>query len=109
MRLYTDRFGMIKLPVPPREEQTRIVLGIARNIQEIERSEERIKRQIGVLVEFRSRLIVDVVTGQLDVRKAAAKLPEEPRGEDIEPVEDSADDEAEESEFEEVAGSGTIG
>jgi type I restriction enzyme S subunit len=88
MRLYTDRFGMIKLPVPPRGEQTRIVLGIARNIQEIEHSEERINREIAVLLEFRSRLIADVVTGHLDVREAATKLPPEP--EELEPIDDAA-------------------
>jgi type I restriction enzyme S subunit len=88
MRLYADRFGMIKLPVPPREEQTRIVLGIARNIQEIECSEERINREISLLLEFRSRLIADVVTGQLDVREAAAKLP--PEREELEPIDDAA-------------------
>jgi type I restriction enzyme S subunit len=109
MRLYTDRFGMIKLPVPPREEQTRIVLGIARNIQEIERSEERINREIAVLLEFRSRLIADVVTGQLDVREAAAKLPEKPEEEEIESVEELIKDGDESGEFQEIASSDTIG
>jgi type I restriction enzyme S subunit len=109
MRLYTDRFGMIKLPVPPREEQTRIVMGIARNIQEIECSEERINREISLLLEFRSRLIADVVTGQLDVRESGAKLPEGPREEDVELIEGASGEEGERSEFEEMADSGTIG
>ena len=34
--------------------------------------------------EYRTRLIADVVTGKLDVREAAAQLPDEP--DDEEPV-----------------------
>jgi type I restriction enzyme, S subunit len=34
-------------------------------------------REIGLLREYRTRLITDVVTGKLDVRGAAAKLPDE--------------------------------
>ncbi|MBA4157763.1 MAG: restriction endonuclease subunit S [Gemmatimonadetes bacterium] len=77
MRLYTDRFGMIKLPVPPQEEQRRIVQGIAESTQAIERTEERVNREIALLREYRTRLIADVVTGKLDVREAAARLPDE--------------------------------
>ena len=35
------------------------------------------RRQIELLQEYRSRLIADVVTGKLDVRDAAAQLPDE--------------------------------
>jgi type I restriction enzyme S subunit len=34
-------------------------------------------RHIALLREYRTRLIADVVTGKLDVREAAARLPEE--------------------------------
>lgn len=37
---------------------------------------ERTEREIGLLREYRTRLIADVVTGKLDVREAAARLPE---------------------------------
>ena len=37
----------------------------------------RAKRQIELVEEYRTRLIADVVTGKLDVRAAAAELPEE--------------------------------
>ena len=53
------------------------------------------EREISLLREYRTRLIADVVTGKLDVRKAAARLPEiedtQPCGEDetwSEPVDD---------------------
>ena len=84
MRLYTERFGIIKLPVPPQDEQRRIVRDIAATTQEIERTEERVNREVALLREYRTRLIADVVTGKLDVRQAAAKLPDEP--EELEPL-----------------------
>jgi type I restriction enzyme, S subunit len=37
---------------------------------------DQVGREIAVLQEFRTRLTADVVTGQLDVREAAAGLPE---------------------------------
>ena len=38
----------------------------------------RSRRQIDLLNEYRTRLIADVVTGQLDVRETAAQLQEAP-------------------------------
>lgn len=35
------------------------------------------EREISLLREYRTRLVSDVVTGKLDVREAAAKLPDE--------------------------------
>ena len=35
------------------------------------------RREIDLLREYRTRLIADVVTGKLDVREAAAHLPDE--------------------------------
>ncbi|MBK8118224.1 MAG: hypothetical protein IPK39_02535 [Sulfuritalea sp.] len=36
----------------------------------------RLEREIKFLREYRTRLVADVVTGKLDVREAAARLPE---------------------------------
>ena len=36
----------------------------------------RTEREIALMQEYRTRLTADVVTGKLDVREAAAKLPE---------------------------------
>ena len=77
MRLYTDRFGTIKLPLPPVEEQKCIIEKIASATQEIERAEYRVRCEIEFLREYQTRLIADVVTGKLDVREAAANLPDE--------------------------------
>ena len=56
----------------------------------------RTRRQIELVQEYRSRQIADVVTGKLDVREAAAQLPDEP--DDEEPV--GEDDPAEEGDGE---------
>jgi type I restriction enzyme S subunit len=96
MRLYTDRFGTIKMPVPPAREQQQIVEGIVERTLEIERTTERVNREMRLLREFRTRLIADVVTGKLDVREAAARLPQE--AEDVEPLDEAeAEGDAEQS------------
>jgi type I restriction enzyme, S subunit len=38
----------------------------------------RLRNEIELLDEYRTRLIADVVTGKLDVRDAASSLPKEP-------------------------------
>lgn len=66
-----------KVPLPPLAEQNHI-LDLVR--QEKEASATTIvttRREIELLHEYHSRLVSDVVTGKLDVRKVAAKLPEE--------------------------------
>ena len=55
----------------------------------------RANREIELLNEYRTRLIADVVTGKLDVREAAAALPEvDPLAADDEP-DDTLDTDAE--------------
>ena len=79
-------FGIksVRIPLPPLSEQTAIVryldyvdARIRRYVDAKERLLVRAGRQIGLLQEYRTRLIADVVTGKLDVRDAAAKLPVE--------------------------------
>lgn len=74
MRLYSDRFGTIKLPKPPTEEQYAIVHEITVVTASIERTLERLDSEIRLAREYRTRLIADVVTGKLDVR--GVELPE---------------------------------
>ena len=48
--------------------------------------------EIDLLREYRTRLIADVVTGKLDVREAAARLPDEAdEPEPLDEVEDLSD------------------
>ena len=74
-RLYTDDLYDIYLPLPPEEEQRSIIRWIESVGARIERSSASGNREIVLLYEYRARLIADVVTGKLDVREAAAGLP----------------------------------
>ena len=64
------------LPVPPLSEQAAIARYLDQATGTIERTIGRARREIELLGEYRTRLIADVVTGKLDVRKAATALPE---------------------------------
>jgi type I restriction enzyme S subunit len=65
------------VPCPPPSEQADIVEALKANILDLDRVMDRAQREIGLLREYRTRLIADVVTGKLDVREAAANLPDE--------------------------------
>ena len=71
-----ENFCRVDLPFPPIEEQHRITMVLDRAAVNIDSIIERSRRQIGSLGEYRTRLIADVVTGKLDVREAAAGLPQ---------------------------------
>ena len=77
-RLYTDDFYDIRLPVPPGRERVAIVEHNRRTTREMNLGISRTEREISLLSEYRTRLIADVVTGKLDVREAAQRLPDEP-------------------------------
>lgn len=62
--------------MPPLEEQRLICKRIDLEVAGILNTIDRTEREIALLREYRTRLIADVVTGKLDVREAAAKLPE---------------------------------
>ena len=95
--------------LPPSEEQSAIIDKVRSETKHFNQAITRAEREIALMREYRTRLVADVVTGQLDVHEAAAKLPEETRDEDVELVEESTGDEGEPSEFEDIASSGTIG
>lgn len=77
LRLYFDQLGQIPLLVPPVKEQEAIVAYYNDATADIDRTIETARREITLLREYRARLIADVVTGKLDVRDAAARLPDE--------------------------------
>ena len=72
----------IRVPVPTRSEQLAIVEYLDRSVSDIDWSINRARRQIELMEEYRTRLIADVVTGKLDVRAAAAGLPDEGESEE---------------------------
>lgn len=71
--------GSIKelvLALPEVSEQRVIAAHLDAATASIRSTERDIQREIVLIQEFRTRLIADVVTGKLDVRAAAASLPE---------------------------------
>ena len=70
----TLRAFLMFLPGVP--EQRTILSAIAAETGAQEGALSDIRREVALLVEYRSRLVSDVVTGTLDVREAAARLPE---------------------------------
>ena len=71
-----ENFCRVDLPFPPIEEQQMISVVLDRTVVGIDSAIERWRRQIDLLGEYRTRLIADVVAGKLDVREAAAGLPD---------------------------------
>ncbi|MBP8699821.1 MAG: restriction endonuclease subunit S [Syntrophorhabdaceae bacterium] len=78
--------GNMLVPLPPLPEQAAIVEYIDAKCAKIDSAITSDRKVIELLKEFRTRLIADVVTGKLDVRDVAEKLPEEPE-EEMEPIE----------------------
>ena len=73
--LNLTNFCLVDLPLVPMEEQRAIARYIAAATAGIDDAIASIPREIELLNEYRTRLIADVVTGKLDVREAARKLP----------------------------------
>jgi len=65
------------LAMPSRDEQNKIADYIESQGRPIDIAVARIEREIDLLREYRTRLVADVVTGKLDIREAATRLPEE--------------------------------
>ena len=83
-----DKLRAHCFPFPTFVEQTTIVRFLDQTTANYDASINRVRRQIELLREYRTCLIADVVTGKLDVREAAAALPE------VDPLEaeDESDD-----------------
>ena len=75
--LNPTRFGRIHIALPSKEEQSAILRALRKETASLGAAVARARRQIGLIEEYRTRLIADVVTGKLDVREASAQLPDE--------------------------------
>lgn len=84
----------LPIALPPLFEQKKISKYIKNLINQINISISNIKNELSLLQEYRTRLIADIVTGKLDVREAAAHLPEELE-EEIDIEESEVEDEEE--------------
>jgi type I restriction enzyme, S subunit len=73
----TSTLSNLRIPLPTIPEQEAILQFLETELAPTDTAISRTEREIALLREFRTRLIADVVTGKLDVREAAKKLPEE--------------------------------
>lgn len=89
--LSNQNFYNVRSIVPPFEEQLSIVTHTQNATAKLQQTIERIQREIDLLREYRTTLTADVVTGKLDVREAAKRLPAEAT--DLQQVDDLPDDE----------------
>ena len=91
-----ERFLCAKTPIPPAGERARILAAVKERTASLPTAISRLEREIDLLREYRARLVADVVTGKLDVRGAASKLPDEAAIEtdpDESDLQDETDDE----------------
>ena len=99
-----------RIVVPPIDEQRILVASIVAHTNSDNTAIIQAQREISLLREYRTRLIADVVTGKLDVREAAAKLPDEPEdmavlgtAEELEGAEDASEAASDDETVEAVA------
>ena len=71
-----EKYSDLPVPVPPRSEQDVILQFVRMKKVAVDRAVHRATEEIDLIREYRTRLIADVVTGKLDVREAAAELPD---------------------------------
>ena len=69
-----SRLAALKVCVPSASEQAQIIQQLDGVTTSLNESIKHARSQIELMREYRTRLIADVVTGKLDVRKAAEKL-----------------------------------
>lgn len=99
-RMPAINFKNYDIPVPPIEEQREIVEYIEQETEKIDLLKKEVEKHIEYLREYQTRLISDVVTGQIDVRDVVVPeyTPEEDTeidtddtGEDVEEVAEDAE------------------
>jgi type I restriction enzyme S subunit len=71
--IYVPDLQMLRIPLPPRDEQEKIVQTIRRQNARIDTLTDRVRRQQELLRERRRALITAAVTGQFDVATAGGR------------------------------------
>lgn len=83
----------IRLPCPPIEEQSAILRFVSDGAAQVAAISHRAHEEVLLLREYRTRLFSDVLTGQIDVRAAAAALPDDlPEAEPLDDVDAGEED-----------------
>ncbi|MCS3955552.1 type I restriction enzyme S subunit [Salinibacter ruber] len=68
--IYLASLSNHHIPLPPVTEQKRIVTHLDERISEIGKAIDQAERQIELMEQYRTSLVAEVVTGQVDVRDA---------------------------------------
>ncbi len=90
--LRTDSLKNLVVPLPSLSEQKSIGKFLTSELKIVNTAIARMELEIGLLREYRTRLVADVVTGKLDVREAADRLPFEAAAELAEDAADMTDE-----------------
>jgi len=80
------QLGKIEIPFPSEDEQNYVVSYLDEQCERIDKIMDKFNDEIALFVEYRTRLISDVVTGRLDVRCVAV-----PEYEAVENIEEDVD------------------
>lgn len=91
MGIKASKLPQLLILCPPVPEQQRIVERIAQQTGPIDQRRDQIGRSLDLVREARTRLTADVVTGKLDVRELATRLPEPDAPESIDTDDGSAE------------------
>ena len=77
MRLYDDRIGIVHIAFPPFVDEQHMILSHLRDdVRGVENTIRLTEQEIALLLEYRTTQTAEVVTGKLDVREAAKRLPD---------------------------------
>ena len=98
-KINQEELGATLVLIPPEQEQREIVATIKSKCSKIQLLIEKIKSQIDAASDLRTRLVSDVVTGQIDVR--GIEIPDYERAEEFaspDNTEDESEDIADEEE-----------
>ena len=90
--LNVERIGAMAIPIPSRTEQRLIAEQVESETRAFTEGVSQLEREIALLREYRTRLVADVVTGKLDVREAATRLPDEELLSDLPAADDEPDE-----------------
>jgi type I restriction enzyme S subunit len=75
--LSLHNLGQVRVSLPPYGEQREITEYLEDQLQRIDTTTRASQNELGLLREYRSRLVTEVVTGKLDVKVAARNLPQD--------------------------------
>jgi type I restriction enzyme, S subunit len=71
------KIGQFAVLLPSVQEQRTLMTALEKELLPVDEATSRLGDEVNLLREYRVRLIADVVTGKLDVREVAARLPDE--------------------------------